>query len=605
MDRTGKPNITNQSKRNYNEQSRALRTPRCASPRRPRVRDSVPDAVDETISEVGLISDTLSQQLSHAVQLHQSGRLAEALAIYQRLLQDSPDHPDLCHLIGLVEHQTGNHAAAVQWIQKAIALAPNSYVFHANLGECYRRLGEWQSAITHLQRAIALQANFAPAHNSLGVVLREIGRGAEAIACYQRAAQIDPKFVEPHVNLGRVLRDEKQHDAARRHCERALQLQPNNAIAHNNLANIFDDQGHIEQAQAHYRRAIEINPRYGQVYSNYAHSRRFVEADLPELQQMERVLADPKLRDEDRSHIHFALGKANNDLGRWDTAFEHYRHGNQLTRVRFRMDAFGEYVDAIMAAYQPELFGKLAPLGCRDASRIFIVGMPRSGTSLIEQILASHPDVAGVGERKEIAQMTERLPALLGQDYPRGISRLNAAQVTELSKSYLDTMRRASGAATRTVDKMMTNFLHLGLIALLFPKATLVHSVRHSWDTCLSCYFQDFSHRPGWAGDLGVIAEYYKHYRRLMEHWSNVLPIAIHNVRYEELVTDQERTTRELLRHCHLDWNAACLEFHRTDRVVQTASNWQVRQPLNTRSIDRWRRYEKHLDPLRNASLVE
>jgi hypothetical protein len=229
--------------------------------------------------------------------------------------------------------------------------------------------------------------------------------------------------------------------------------------------------------------------------------------------------------------------------------------------------------------------------------------MPRSGTSLVEQILASHPQVGGVGERKEIALMTKSLPEWIAssEPYPRCVERIDMDIANRLADQYLQTMETVSGGATRVADKMMTNYLHLGLIAILFPQARLVHCRRDPLDVCLSCYFQNFSHRPAHTFDLGDLGFYYRQYARLMDHWRDNLPLDLFEINYEQLVEDQEPQTRRLLNHCDLPWDPQCLEFHRTTRVVQTASSWQVRQPLNNRSVRRWVHYDRYLQPLRDA----
>ncbi|MFT7644164.1 MAG: tetratricopeptide (TPR) repeat protein [Pirellulaceae bacterium] len=542
-------------------------------------------------------------QLQQALKLHQQGQLDAALQQYERLLQQQPNSADVLHLRGLIEHQRGRFAAAVPFIQKAIAAAPNVAVYHANVAESLRHANRVPEAIQHLNKAIQLDPNFAPAFNSLGIVSRLNGDHDQSLKFYKRAIQLNPKLADAHINLGLLYRDLAEHELAIKHCQEGLKLAPRNASGYNNLANVYKDLGQIDKAIENYEKAIQLSPAFGQAYSNLAQSRRHTEELRGEVEKMEQVLAKVPMNDDSKSHVHFAIGKASDDLKEYDKAFSHFEKGNSILPLRFATEKFVEYVDRIIDTYSKEFFENNSIRGSESEFPVFIIGMPRSGTSLLEQILASHPKAAGVGERKEIAMILPKIDAHFKHNpaYPLSMPQYSTEMAKTHADQYEKDMKKLVGPVDRIVDKMMTNFLHVGLISLLFPNAKIIHSMRHPLDTCLSCYVQDFSHRPAHTFDLKTLGLYYRQYVRVTKYWQETCPVEILDVHYEDVVNDPEATCRKMIEHCGLEWDEACLDFHKTKRVVQTASSWQVRQPINPRSLQRWRNYEQHLGPLKEA----
>ncbi|MFT5522569.1 MAG: tetratricopeptide (TPR) repeat protein [Pirellulaceae bacterium] len=544
-----------------------------------------------------------ANQLQQALKLHQQGQLDAALQQYERLLKQQPNSADVLHLRGLIEHQRGHFAAAVPWIQKAIQVEPKVAVYHANIAEALRQADRIPEAVQHLNQAVSLDPNFAPAFNSLGIVSRLNGDYDQSLKFYKRALLLNPKLADAHINLGLLYRDLGDHKAALKHCQEGLKLAPRNAAGFNNLANVHKDLGQIDEAIVNYQKAIELNPSFGQAYSNLSQSRRHNEELRGEVEKMEQVLAKVPLSDDSKSHVHFAIGKAYDDLKEYDKAFPHFAKGNSIIPLRFATDKFVAYVDSIIATYNQQFFDNNSIRGSESEFPVFIIGMPRSGTSLIEQILASHPQAAGVGERKEIALILPKIDAHFKRNpaYPMSMPQYTAEMAKTHAEQYEKDIRRQAGSVDRIVDKMMTNFLHVGLISLLYPNAKIIHSIRHPLDTCLSCYFQDFSHRPAHTFDLKTLGLYYRQYVRVTEHWQKSCPLEILDVHYEQVVNDSEATCRKMVEHCGLAWNDACLDFHKTERVVQTASSWQVRQPINKRSVERWRHYDDQLGALKDA----
>ncbi len=288
------------------------------------------------------------------------------------------------------------------------------------------------------------------------------------------------------------------------------------------------------------------------------------------------------------------------DCKRYEEAFEHYRKGNAAKRrlVRFDADHYRAWVARIREVFTAAFFAERAGLGEPSERPVFVVGMPRSGTTLVEQILASHPAVFGAGELRGIFESVCALEDRAGAAYPGFVPALDEAAIRGAARRYLDALRSVDADAPRVTDKMPTNFFHLGFIALMFPGARIIHCRRDAMDTCLSNFVQLFREGHYYAYDLGDIAAYYRGYQGIMAHWREVLPIPMHEIQYEALVEDQERISRELIDYMGLEWDARCLDFHRSDRAVRTASNWQVRQPLYRGARKRWEHYAKQLTQL-------
>jgi tetratricopeptide (TPR) repeat protein len=303
--------------------------------------------------------------------------------------------------------------------------------------------------------------------------------------------------------------------------------------------------------------------------------------------------------------LHFALGKISDDMRDYARAFENYRAGNDLAAAKAPFDAaaWRAHVERSIADFPAEFFARRKSFGVDSRRPVFIVGMPRSGTTLVEQILAAHPSVAAGDGLEAMPLIATGLPRRLGTaaPFPQCLGEVSEALSRELAGEYLAALERVDKSAARVTDKLPLNFLNLGLIALLFPNAAVIHCRRDPVDTCLSCYFTRFSSHLNFSFGLESLGAYYRGYRRAMAHWQKVLPIPILDVDYEELIADQEATSRRLVAHCGLAWDDRCLAFHETARPVMTASNWQVRQPLYKSAVARWRNYEAFLGPLRAA----
>jgi tetratricopeptide (TPR) repeat protein len=365
-------------------------------------------------------------------------------------------------------------------------------------------------------------------------------------------------------------------------------------------------EGRRQKAVDQFREALRHDPTCSQALAAVAFHGLYSLTEV-EVNRIRTLLADPQLAPDDRARLHFGLAHICDRAKAYDEAFAHFRQANALRRrasqeagKAFDAEKHRARVDRIIATCDAAYFRRVGGLG-RDTERpVFIVGMPRSGTTLVEQILSSHPDVFGAGELKDISRLSKRVPSRPGaaDRYPDSLARLDEAAASTLADQYLQHIDKLAGTATRVIDKMPNNYLHLGLIAALFPRARVIHCRRDPMDVCFSCYVQDFQ---DWTSDQGDLARYYWEYERLMKHWRLVLPLPVLEVVYEELVEDSEAIIRELVSFCGLDWDHRCLAHHENPRAVRTPSLLQVRQPVYKSSVGRWRHYAAHLQPLLEA----
>ena len=393
-----------------------------------------------------------------------------------------------------------------------------------------------------------------------------------------------PDFVEAYCNLGNALKEQGKLGAAVDRYRQALAVNPRYADAYNNLGSALRDLGHLEEAHRAYEKAIELAPNRPIFYLSYATSKRFAPGDV-HLAAIEKLASESSLADDDRMYLHFALGKAYGDLKDHERSFRHLLDGNALKRRQIAYDeaAARNLFGRIAEVFTPELMRDKQNLGDPSPVPVFIVGMPRSGTTLIEQILASHPQVFGAGELALFGDAVARLPRpngdpALGLD---AVLSMGGQQLRELGASYVAAIRGLAPNAERITDKMPLNFRFAGLIHLALPHARIIHARRDPIDTCLSCFSKLFAGDQPYSYDLAELGRFYRYYDALMEHWRRVLPPGVMlEVQYEEVTDDLEGQARRLVAHCGLEWDDACLSFHQTQRPVQTLSAAEVRQPI-------------------------
>jgi tetratricopeptide (TPR) repeat protein len=527
--------------------------------------------------------------------LDAAGRGSEAVAHYERLLErDRP--PGSLHEYGNLLAGLGRYEAAARAFREALAQAPDDARLHSNVSHVLHCLGDLRSSMAHARRAITLDPRLPEAHLHLGNTLFVMNEMHAAAAAYRAGLEVAPDHPGLHVALAMAERALGLLDEAEAGARRALALRPRAADALALLGGLAMDRGRFEEGTQLLRQALAIDPQLPEALTGLSAVRRMTREDSPWREAAERALAR-SLPVAHAVNLHHALGKYCDDVGDYDAAFQHHHEANTLahrSRPPYDRAATTERVTRTLVAFDANALETLRRHGLDSERPVFIVGMPRSGTTLAEQILASHPEVHGAGE-----QLYWSFAADVEAAAPPGE---RAATIVGLGREYLATLATLSAAASRVIDKLPSNFRNLGLIHAALPRARIIHLERDPLDTCLSIYFQGFTAGHPYATDFEDLAHYYREYRRLMAHWRATLPPeTLLEMRYESLVDDPEGWSRRMLAHIGLPWDPRCLEFHRTERPVLTASRWQVRQPLGKGSVGRWRRYERYLGPLREA----
>ncbi len=526
------------------------------------------------------------------------GRLEDAIACYERTLAVDPGFAMAHNNLGVVLKEQGRLDDAVGHFKQALAIAPDYADAHNNLGNALHQAGQWEEAVAHYQRAIAIMPGYAEAYSNLGNALRALDRTAEAVMSYRQCLAIRPDFAMAHNNLGIALDELGRPEQAIASYEHAVRLQPDYAEAIHNLGFVLQELGRKDEAVNRFKQVLALQP-------GYAASHLHLSMLMPEQEQatvIEQLLADRSLPDNDRALCHFALGNIYNHGGKFDEAFAQFKQANKIKRgaIAYKAKDFSAYTDKLVAVYSREFFQGKAPWGTDSDLPVFIIGLPRSGTTLVEQILSSHPLVYGAGELESMGRIQKIISAgaPASARYPECMRSCEPGFIRELAATYLKELRELCADASRITSKDPGNFHRVGLIKLLFPGARLIHCRRNAMDTCTSIYFNHFSRGGEYSFDLQELGQLYLDYEKLMAHWKELFPADILEVQYEELVADQEAVSRALINHLRLDWDDRCLDFHENKRAVRTASSAQVRQPIYNRSVGRWRHYEKHLAPL-------
>jgi tetratricopeptide (TPR) repeat protein len=583
------------------------------------------------------------------------GDLDAALAHFRRAVELDPNLAAARTNLGQLLSEQRQLHEALEHCRAAVRLRPAFAEAHSNLGNVLRDLGRLDEAKASYAEALRLNPGVAMFYNNMGQALQEEGRLDEALAWYAQGLRRCPNLARLHCNLASLLGEREQHAEAAARYELALRLDPNYAESHNGLGWVLHELGRHEEAQERYQAALRLKPGLSPAHCNLGtvrqelsdfagaercfrealrHDPRHVGAwaqlatmlrgGLPEddLATLRRLLADPDLPGAGRAPLHFGLAEVLDARKEYAEAAEHLRLANALALAEWRKRGQGydpaahaTFVDRLLTAFTPAFFERVRGFGVDSERPVFIVGLPRSGTTLTEQVLAGHSQVFGAGElalgRADFQALADHrgvgfqpaTSARQDSSLPReagafeNLPRLDADAARRIVREHLERLRALNEPAKRVADKMPDNYLHLGLLAALFPKAKFIHCRRDLRDVAVSCWMTNFQHIR-WASDPVHIASRFAEYRRLMDHWRSVLPVPLLEVDYEETVADLEGVAQRLVAWCGLDWEPACLAFHEGKGPVRTASVAQVRQPIYTRSVARWRHYEPALGAL-------
>jgi len=536
-----------------------------------------------------------ADDLRALISLARAGRHAELGARAQELLRLHPASGFLWKALSVARQAQGEDAR--ESLEKAAALLPHDPEAHSNLGTALRAAGQLGQAEACFRRALERNPGVAEVWNNLGRVLADAGRLEEAVAAHRRCLELKPGYVEAYCALGMALRTLGRSGDAMQTCQRALEIAPRHAAAWAFLGELYSDSGAFDAAEQHYRRALELDGRSVEALSGLVRVRRMGAGDEGWLERAQALLRTG-LGSRAQAYLRYAMGKYFDDVGEWGAAFEQYARANELSkgqRAGHDRAQVQQGIERIIERFDEGWLRAHEAVGSGGERAVLIVGMPRSGTTLAEQILAAHPQVHGAGELSYWSEAAAGY--VIGQSDEGRV-------LEELGRGYVRVLEGLSSEARRVVDKMPGNFLYLGLIRAALPQARIIHMRRHPIDTCLSIYFQNFGALHTYANDLEDLQHYYRQYLRLMAHWRALIPEGVMlEVSYEDLVREPERWSRRMLEHVGLGWDARCLEFHASERTVTTFSKWQARQRISTASIERWRHYQPFIAPL--MSLVE
>jgi tetratricopeptide (TPR) repeat protein len=541
----------------------------------------------------------LASLLALATELLSAGQPADAIAPLREAALLQPSNPIIEHDLGLACLEVGHVADAVAALRRSVASDPRYADAHFRLGVALEKLGDIGGAIVAYDRATELLPSLTEAWFRAGALVYELGHRDEAIGCFRRAAQTGPKTSFGRLGKARALLTEDRDQEAEKVLRKTLALDPTNALAHDLLGNLLSEFGRFDEARDCFERAIAIAPLLAGSYYELVRCRPVTKDDREDygglLQRIEAALATPGLGAAQRLRVHLALGKAAEDLGDYGLAMQNFDAADSVRRGLSSFDpaAFAIEVDRLIDRCTPELIARAPQLGRGDATPVLIIGMPRSGTTLVEQIISSHPAVGAGGE---LQFWNERGAAW----HRQGMAATEAAFLATAAADYLRVLRAIAPRAARVTDKMPFNFLWAGLIHLAFPRAVIIHCRRSAVDTALSIHQTHFHPSLVFPTGGSELVAYFRNYERLTDHWRSVLPAdRFIEINYEDLTRSPEPLIRRIIAACGLAWNDACLRPERNSRAVKTPSKWQTRQPINLNSVARWRRYEPWLGPLR------
>lgn len=508
--------------------------------------------------------DALLQQ---AYQFQQAKRLDEAQDLCLQVLARTPNHPLALYILGTVCLGYDDEAA-LRYFARALGEEPKNPYYHLGLASAYVKVSEYSPAIEHMQYALELQPDLVEALCALGSAYIEFDKPEMALPLYEKALKINRDH--PKVRTG--------------------------------LASALSSLGRMDEAAVYLKEAIERRIAVPTAYNDLVQTQKFTE-EPKELQSILRELGSPKLDPDGLEKLHLAAGKVLNDLKRYKDAFGHFKKAKQASGRNFDIDQYRRWIDSLIETFTPEMLAGRVGYGNPSEVPVFVVGMPRSGTTLTEQICASHPDVHGAGELSKLRRVANAIELKKSS-----AGRLNQAMASitkglsrTLAEEHLTYLRERAPSALRIVDKMPHNFELIGLIAVLFPNARIIHCRRDAIDNCVSCFVLKFGEGHSYNTDLKALGLYYREYDRLMQHWNEIFPGRIFENQYETLVEDQEAQSRRLIDYLGLPWDDACLRFFDRDGSVNTPSRWQVRQPIYKSSVKRWKNYEGEIQPLIDA----
>jgi len=550
--------------------------------------------------------ELLAAHSNDGLLLAQRGELEQGLKHCRQAVALRPDSAAAHHQLGKVLLELGRVKEAMAALAEARRLGHDSAELCMSIGNGWLQQADYHEAKLWFERALKISPDLVEARCQLGTVHLLAGDPAGASRIFAQVLETSPESVEAHVGLARARLEQGDVEGAVASHRHAIHIRPKWSILHAALAQTLARAGDLDGASACNRQALKLNPRCAPALSGLLTTLRGQATD-DDLHASEQLLQIPSITDGQRAQLHFGLAQAFDGRADYARAAEHALAANAFQKQQNEQRGqaylpanYHRFIDLLIASFTPGYFARIQGFGCDSQRPVFIVGMPRSGTTLIEQVLASHPRVYGAGERRFTKLSFQMLPPLLREkkkpiDCLAQLERGHSQRLADWYQQRLHELDR--GRAARVADKMPENYQLLGWIATLFPGARIIHCRRDVRDVALSCWLTNFT-QIRWANDLEHVAARIHEYLRIMEHWRRVLPLSLLEVDYEQLVASPEETNRRLLAFLGLEWDPGCLNFHKTDRLVSTASAAQVRQPLYQTSVGRWRHYQAALQPL-------
>jgi tetratricopeptide (TPR) repeat protein len=544
-------------------------------------------------------SNELISRVQEALRLISNERRAEAVMIYESVAQQVVDDFAVNLQLGHLCCALAEVEKAIKHYETALKHRPDDAICLMHIANVYEMGGQSDVALTYFTESLEINDDLADAHSGKGAILMRLGRFPDAKEHLERAHSLKPSDAYVLANLALTWMRLDDHELAQTYAEKAIKASGAKPDALFTLVQVLTESGQIDEAIRQCEKIIRVESSYGGAYDFLARLKKFSKSDKSFIERTEKVLKKSMNADQ-RYAIHYALGKIYDDCEEWSQAIEHYHKANLLQKGDFDTKQETRYVKATMRTFDTAAIKKYRAFGNPSDQPVFIVGMPRSGTTLMEQMIATHSEGAAAGELPDMPRIAKEILPIKNQRGLLGARRvqLDRDAIQEHATAYLVALREGRESARRIVDKLPGNFLNLGLIAILFPNARVIHALRHPLDACLSCYFQNFGNIR-WANEFDTIIYAYRKYREIMAHWKRILPAEmISDISYERLVEEPATEGRRMLEACGLEWDDSILEFHGKERKVKTASVWQVRQPIYQSSKKRWENYAPHIGDL-------
>ena len=536
-------------------------------------------------------------QLDEVMELFSNSQFDSAQMLVQKLIENFPNDALLFNISGACLNEMGQIDLAINNFEKALLIKSDYTEVHYNLGVAFQKNFQIDKAIKHYEIAISLKHAYPTAHNNLGLIYLGRNQIESAVKSFEWAVAYSPEYAEGHNSLGAGLQELKKFEDAKQQFEKAISLNPNYAQAHHNLGILSEMLGLPEDALNHYQKAVTINPRFAEAHRNLSKLKDFQSSD-PQITLMNSLYSEEGVNIADKVKLGFALAKVYDDLGNHDQFFKFLNEANKLRKTELNYsiketEDFHKHVTKLFSKPIPKI--KKALLKPSSIRPIFIVGMPRSGTSLVEQIIASHHSVYGAGE---LTNLKEIVSPILENFINNKIDSLGEADLTLIRQKYIESLTHLNISEQIITDKMPLNFRLIGLILSAIPEAKIIHLKRDARATCWSNYKHYFTEGNGFTFNQDDLTKFYTLYVQLMDFWHKLFPSQIYDIEYEKLTVNQKKETENLLKYSELEWDENCLNFHKNKRAVETASASQVRKKIYQGSSEAWKKYESYLKPL-------